>query len=50
MPPLSLMDIRLFVNNINEFWKPLFIGLFFTGVRISEAAGVKRKMTVLTER
>lgn len=41
--PLSLNEIQLFLNNLNEFWKPLFIFLFFTGARIAEAAGLKWK-------
>lgn len=41
--PLSLDEIRQFLVHVDDFWKPLFIFLFFTGVRISEAAGLKWK-------
>ena len=42
-PPLSLEEIHKFLENVDEFWKPLFIFMFFSGVRISEAAGLKWK-------
>ena len=41
--PLSLDEIKLYLDSLNDFWKPLFIFLFFTGVRIAEAAGLKWK-------
>jgi integrase len=40
---LTLDEIRCFLEVLDEFWKPLFILLFFTGVRIGEAAGLKWK-------
>jgi integrase len=40
---LSLDEIRHFIEVLDDFWKPLFILLFFTGVRIGEAAGLKWK-------
>lgn len=40
---LTLDDIKTFLANLDEFWKPLFIFLFFTGARIAEAAGLKWK-------
>jgi integrase len=40
---LSLDEIRRFLEVLDDFWKPLFILLFFTGVRIGEAAGLKWK-------
>jgi integrase len=41
--PLSLDEIRVFLANLDDFWKPLFIFLFFKGARIAEAAGLKWK-------
>jgi hypothetical protein len=40
---LSLDEIRVFLASLDDFWKPLFIFLFFTGARIAEAAGLKWK-------
>jgi len=40
---LTLDEIRDFIEVLDDFWKPLFILLFFTGVRIGEAAGLKWK-------
>ena len=40
---LTLDEIRRFIEVLDDFWKPLFILLFFTGVRIGEAAGLKWK-------
>jgi integrase len=40
---LTLNEIRSFLQVLDDFWKPLFILLFFTGVRIGEAAGLKWK-------
>jgi integrase len=40
---LTLDEIRCFLEVLDDFWKPLFILLFFTGVRIGEAAGLKWK-------
>jgi len=31
------------VNEVDEFWKPLFVVLFFSGIRIAEAAALKWK-------
>ena len=41
--PLTMDEIRLFINNVDEFWKPLFIVLFFSGIRIAEATALKWK-------
>jgi len=49
-PPLSLAEINLFIEQIDEFYKPLFIFMFFTGVRISEAAGLKWKRVDLKQK
>jgi integrase len=40
---LTLDEIRRFIDVLDDFWKPLFVLLFFTGVRIGEAAGLKWK-------
>lgn len=40
---LNLDEVRRFMNCLNDFWKPLFLFLFLTGVRIAEAAGLKWK-------
>lgn len=39
--PLNLGEIRVFLENVPEFYKPLFMFLFFTGVRFGEAAALK---------
>ncbi len=41
--PLNLEDIQMFLAHLDEFWKPLFTFMFFSGVRVSEAAGLKWK-------
>ena len=41
--PLSLNEIKIFLETVPEFYKPLFMLLFFTGVRIGEAAALKWK-------
>lgn len=41
--PLSLEEIKSFLDALDEFWKPLFILLFFSGVRIAEASALKWK-------
>jgi len=41
--PLNVEEISRFADALDDFWKPLFIFLFFTGVRIAEAAGLKWK-------
>ena len=41
--PLTVEEIRLFVDALGPYWKPLFIFMFFTGVRIAEAAALKWK-------
>jgi integrase len=40
---LTFEEINLFINALNEYWKPLFIFLFFSGARIAEASGLKWK-------
>ena len=42
-PPLSLNEIQQFLEHLDDFWKPLFIFMFFTGVRIGEASALKWK-------
>jgi integrase len=41
--PLTLDEIRIFLKHVDPFYRQLFIFLFFTGVRIGEAAGLKWK-------
>jgi integrase len=41
--PLNLDEIRKFIDEVEDFWKPLFILLFFSGIRIAEASGLKWK-------
>lgn len=41
--PLNLEEIKKFVDEVEDFWKPLFIVAFFTGIRIAEASGLKWK-------
>lgn len=41
--PLNLDEIKYFLDQLEDFWLPLFVFLFFTGVRIAEAAGLKWK-------
>ena len=40
---LSLAEIKLFIDALDPQWRPLFILLFFTGVRIAEASALKWK-------
>jgi len=40
---LNLEEIKCFIDNLDVFWKPLFIFLFFSGVRIAEASALKWK-------
>lgn len=41
--PLSIDEIHRFVNTVNEFWRPLFILMFFSGIRVAEASALKWK-------
>lgn len=41
--PLSLEEIKSFIDVLDVLWKPLFILLFFSGVRIAEASALKWK-------
>ena len=41
--PLSLDEIRQFIDSVGVFWKPLFIVMFFSGIRIAEASALKWK-------
>ena len=41
--PLTLEEISRFIDALDPFWRPLFTFMFFTGVRIGEAAGLKWK-------
>lgn len=47
--PLNINEIHQFVENVDEFWKPLFIVLFFSGIRIAEASALKWKRVNLSE-
>lgn len=38
---LNIDEIHQFIETIDEYWKPLFIVLFFTGIRVAEAAALK---------
>ena len=48
--PLDLNEIRIFLQNVPVFYKPLFMFLFFTGVRFGEAAALKWKRVDLKDR
>lgn len=41
--PLSLGEIKIFVETVPAYYKSLFMFLFFTGVRFGEAAALKWK-------
>ncbi len=41
--PLNLDEIKSFLESVPVFYKPLFMFLFFTGVRFGEAAALKWK-------
>ena len=41
--PLNVEEIRRFIDALDDFWRPLFIFLFFTGARIAEVTGLKWK-------
>ena len=41
--PLNLDEIKLFLTHVPEFYRPLFVFLFFTGARFGEAAALKWK-------
>jgi len=41
--PLTIDEIHQFVHSVDEFWRPLFIVLFFSGMRIAEASALKWK-------
>jgi integrase len=41
--PLNLEEISRFIDALEPYWRPLFIFMFFTGVRIAEAAALKWK-------
>jgi len=46
---LNLSEVKTFLNCLDDFWKPLFLLLFLTGVRIAEAAGLKWKRVDLVQ-
>jgi integrase len=48
--PLDLEEIRIFLEHVEPFYRQLFIFLFFTGVRIGEAAGLKWKRVDIKNR
>ena len=41
--PLTIDEIHQFVQTVNEFWKPLFMLMFFSGIRVAEASALKWK-------
>ena len=41
--PLTIDEIHQFVQAVNEFWRPLFILMFFSGIRVAEASALKWK-------
>lgn len=41
--PLNIDEIRRFIDEVDDYWKPLFLLLFFSGIRIAEATGLKWK-------
>ncbi len=41
--PLSIDEIHQFVETVDEFWRPLFILMFFSGIRVAEASALKWK-------
>lgn len=47
--PLSLDEIKTFLDTVQVFYKPLFMFMFFTGVRIGEIAALKWKRVNLTK-
>jgi integrase len=47
--PLTIDEIHQFVHTINEFWRPLFILMFFSGIRVAEASALKWKHIDLTK-
>ena len=48
--PLSIDEIHQFVETVDEFWRPLFILMFFSGIRIAEASALKWKHIDLAKR
>lgn len=41
--PLTIDEIHQFVQTVNEFWKPFFILMFFSGIRVAEVSALKWK-------
>jgi integrase len=41
--PLTIDEIRQFIQSVDEFWRTLFIVLFFSGISIAEASALKWK-------
>lgn len=46
---LNIDEINKFIDALDDFWKPLFILLFFSGIRIGEASGLKWKRVCFQE-
>ncbi|MBI9081848.1 MAG: site-specific integrase [Pseudodesulfovibrio sp.] len=46
---LNLDEVRRFLDALDDYWKPLFVVLFFSGLRIAEAAGLKWKRVDLAQ-
>jgi integrase len=46
---LDLNEINKFIDALDDFWKPLFILLFFTGIRIEELSALKWKRVCFRE-
>jgi len=47
--PLNLDEIKIFLEAVPVYYKPLFMFLFFTGVRFGEASALKWKRVNLKE-
>lgn len=47
--PLTIAEIHKFVSLLDDFWKPLFILMFFSGIRVAEAAALKWKRVDLSK-
>ena len=47
--PLNLDEIRRFLDAVDDYWRPMFVVLFFTGMRIAEVAGLKWKRVDLAQ-
>ena len=46
---LNLDEIKRFLDVLDDYWHPLFVVLFFSGLRIAEASGLKWKRVDLVQ-